>query len=225
MPHRRILLSLVVGAAVATAACQTTNPYTGEQQTSKATIGAGIGAVAGAVLGAATGKNAKDRRKRALIGAGIGGLTGAGVGAYMDQQEAKLRQKLAGTGVSVTRNGDDITLNMPSNITFKTGSADLNSNFFNVLNGVTMVVQEYNKTLIVISGHTDDVGTDANNQALSERRAAAVGQYLAGQGVSGQRLTTAGYGESQPVASNKNEAGRAQNRRVEVTLEPIREEG
>jgi outer membrane protein OmpA-like peptidoglycan-associated protein len=225
MSKPQVLTALSVGIAVAVAGCTTINPYTGEKQTSDATIGAGIGAVAGAVLGAATGKNAHDRRKRALIGAGIGGLAGAGVGAYMDQQEAKLRQKLAGTGVSVTRNGDDITLNMPSNITFKTGSNDLNSDFFKVLDGVTMVVQEYNKTLIVIAGHTDDVGTEEHNQALSERRAASVGQYLASRGVDGQRITTAGYGESQPIASNKTEAGRAQNRRVEVTLEPLKTEG
>src|SRR6185503_18869510 len=100
---QKFLSGMSVCVAVALAGCQTTNPYTGEQQTSKTTIGASIGALAGAVLGAATGKDAKDRRKRALIGAGIGGITGAGVGAYMDAQEAKLREKLAGTGVSVTR--------------------------------------------------------------------------------------------------------------------------
>jgi outer membrane protein OmpA-like peptidoglycan-associated protein len=217
----KVLAGIAVGVAVALAGCQTTNPYTGEQQTSKTTIGAGIGALAGAVLGAATGKDAKDRRKRALIGAGIGGLAGAGVGAYMDQQEAKLRQKLAGTGVSVTRNGDNIVLNMPGNITFKTGSADLNADFFRVLDGVGMVVEEYNKTLIVITGHTDNVGSDENNQALSERRAAAVGQYLLGKGINNQRVLTAGFGETRPVAPNDSEAGRSQNRRVEVTLEPI----
>jgi outer membrane protein OmpA-like peptidoglycan-associated protein len=214
---------MAVSAAVALAGCQTTNPYTGEQQTSKATIGASIGALAGAVLGAATGKDAKDRRKRALIGAGVGGLAGAGIGAYQDKQEAELRQKLAGTGVSVTRNGDNIVLNMPGNITFRTGSADLNADFFRVLDGVDIVVQKYDKTLIVIEGHTDNVGTDENNQALSERRAAAVGQYLTGKGINGQRVLTAGLGESRPVASNDSDAGRTQNRRVEVRLEPITE--
>jgi outer membrane protein OmpA-like peptidoglycan-associated protein len=225
MSYKKILPGVAVSAAVLVAGCQTTNPYTGEQQTSKTTIGASIGAVAGAVLGAATGKNAKDRRKRALIGAGIGGLTGAGVGAYMDAQEAKLREKLAGTGVSVTRNGDEITLNMPGNITFQTGSADLNASFFKVLDGVTMVVQEYNKTLIVVSGHTDNVGKPEKNQALSERRAASVAQYLASRGVDGQRITTAGYGEDKPIASNTTAEGRSQNRRVEVTLEPLKAEG
>jgi outer membrane protein OmpA-like peptidoglycan-associated protein len=221
MSISRVPLALAVAGTVALAGCQTTNPYTGEKQTSKATVGAGIGALAGAVLGAATGKDAKDRRKRALIGAGIGGLTGAAVGGYMDQQEAKLRQKLAGTGVSVTRQGDNIVLNMPGNITFRTGSADLNAGFFKVLDGVGLVVEEYDKTLIVVEGHTDSVGSDDSNQALSERRAVSVGQYLMSKGVNTQRVLTAGFGESRPVASNDNDAGRSQNRRVEVRLEPI----
>ena len=221
MSISRVPVALAIAGTVALAGCQTTNPYTGEQQTSKTTIGAGIGAIAGAVLGAATGKDAKDRRKRALIGAGIGGLTGAGVGAYMDKQEADLRKKLAGTGVSVTRQGDNIVLNMPGNITFKTGSADLNADFYKVLDGVGIVVDEYDKTLIVVEGHTDNVGTDENNQTLSERRASTVGQYLMGKGVNGQRVLTAGFGEARPIASNDSEAGRSQNRRVEVRLEPI----
>jgi outer membrane protein OmpA-like peptidoglycan-associated protein len=221
MSISRVPLALAVAGTVALAGCQTTNPYTGEKQTSKATVGAGIGALAGAVLGAATGKDAKDRRKRALIGAGIGGLTGAAVGGYMDQQEAKLRQKLAGTGVSVTRQGDNIVLYMPGTITFRTGSADLNAGFFKVLDGVGLVVEEYDKTLIVVEGHTDSVGSDDSNQALSERRAVSVGQYLMSKGVNTQRVLTAGFGESRPVASNDNDAGRSQNRRVEVRLEPI----
>jgi outer membrane protein OmpA-like peptidoglycan-associated protein len=222
MSMSKALAGMVVCATVAVAGCQTTNPYTGEQQTSKTTIGAAIGAIAGAAIGAATGKDAKDRRKRALIGAGVGGLAGAGVGAYMDKQEAELRKKLAGTGVSVTRQGDNIVLNMPGNITFKTGSADLNADFYKVLDGVGIVVDEYEKTLIVVEGHTDSVGADDMNQALSERRAATVGQYIAGrQHVSDQRVLTAGFGESRPIASNDTDAGRAQNRRVEVRLEPI----
>ena len=221
MSKSRVLVGMAVCATVALAGCQTTNPYTGEQQTSKATIGAGIGALAGAVIGAATGKDAKDRRKRALIGAGIGGLTGAGVGGYMDAQEAKLRQKLAGTGVSVTRQGDNIVLNMPGNITFKTGSSDLNADFYKVLDGVGIVVEEYDKTLIVVEGHTDNVGADDMNQGLSERRAMSVGQYIATKGINGQRVRAAGFGESRPIASSDTDGGRSQNRRVEVRLEPI----
>ncbi|MGH8441457.1 MAG: OmpA family protein [Nevskiaceae bacterium] len=221
MSNSKLVTGMVVCTAVMVAGCQTTDPYTGEQETSKATIGAGIGALAGAVIGAATGKDAKDRRKRALIGAGVGGLTGAGVGAYMDAQEAKLRKKLAGTGVSVTRQGENIVLNMPSNITFKTGSSDLNADFFKVLDGVALVVDEYDKTLIVIEGHTDSVGSDETNQSLSERRASAVSHYLGSKGVNSQRVLAAGFGESRPVTSNDTDGGRSQNRRVEVRLEPI----
>jgi outer membrane protein OmpA-like peptidoglycan-associated protein len=221
MSTSKLITGIAVCTAVMLAGCQTTDPYTGEKEASKTTIGAGIGALAGAVLGAATGKDSKDRRKRALIGAGVGGLAGAGVGAYMDAQEAKLRKKLAGTGVSVTRQGDNIVLNMPGNITFKTGSSDLNADFYKVLDGVGLVVEEYNKTLIVIEGHTDSVGSDDSNQSLSERRASSVGQYLMGKGVNGQRVLTAGFGEARPVASNDTDSGRSQNRRVEVRLEPI----
>lgn len=224
MRYTKILSGGLLSASVALTGCQTINPYTGEEQTSKSTYGAVIGAVAGAAIGAATGKDSKDRRKRALIGAGGGALAGGAIGGYMDVQEAKLREKMKGTGVSVTRNGNNITLNMPGNITFKTGSSDLNADFYRVLDGVGMVVDEYEKTLVVISGHTDNVGSDENNQALSERRAASVGQYLGGKGVNSQRIITAGFGESRPVSSNDSDAGRSSNRRVEVTLEPITEQ-
>ncbi|HUR40104.1 MAG TPA: OmpA family protein [Verrucomicrobiae bacterium] len=217
----QIIASALV-ATVAVAGC-TTNPYTGESEASKASIGAGIGALAGAVLGAATGDDAKERRKRALIGAGAGAIAGGGVGYYMDVQEAKLREQLKGTGVSVTRVGENIVLNMPGNITFQTGSADLNTSFLRVLDSVGIVLKEYNKTLVVIAGHTDNVGTDANNQSLSERRAAAVGTYLAGRAVAAERMVITGYGESRPVASNESNDGRNQNRRVELTLEPIKQ--
>jgi outer membrane protein OmpA-like peptidoglycan-associated protein len=200
------------------AGCTTVNPYTRESQTSKAAKGAGIGAAAGAVAGLLT---KGDKLQNALIGAGVGALAGGGVGYYMDVQEAKLRQKLEGTGVSVTRIGDNITLNMPSSITFATNSADLNSQFYNALGGVAMVLKEYNKTVIEVAGHTDSTGSDQYNQQLSDRRASSVANYLVGQGISQQRLLTVGAGESRPVASNATEAGRAQNRRVEMTIVPI----
>jgi outer membrane protein OmpA-like peptidoglycan-associated protein len=200
------------------AACTTINPYTGEQQTSKVVKGAGIGAAAGAVAGLLT---KGDKLENALIGAGVGALAGGGVGYYMDVQEAKLRQKLANTGVSVTRNGDNITLNMPSSITFATNSADLNAQFFNALDGVTMVLKEYDKTVIEVAGHTDSTGSEQYNQALSERRAQAVASYLASHGVNQKRLITVGAGELHPIASNDTEAGRAQNRRVELTIVPV----
>lgn len=220
---RSIGLVGLVTAAVGLSGCQTTNPYSGEQQTSKATYGAIIGAVAGAAVGAATGDDAKERRKRALIGAAGGGIAGGSVGYYMDVQEAKLREQLKGTGVSVTRVGENIVLNMPGNITFRTGSADLNSDFLRVLDSVGLVLKEYDKTLVAIAGHTDSVGSDANNQTLSQQRAESVGKYLAGRNVAGERMVITGYGESRPVASNDTESGRSQNRRVELTLEPIKQ--
>jgi outer membrane protein OmpA-like peptidoglycan-associated protein len=208
-------------AAMGLAGCQTTNPYTGEQQTSKAAKGAGIGAAAGAVVGLITGDDSKERRERALIGAGVGAVAGGSVGYYMDVQEAKLRQQLQGTGVSVTRMGENITLNMPGNITFKTDSADLNSNFFSVLDSVTLVLKEYNKTIVEVAGHTDSTGTTEYNQALSQRRAQTVATYLSGKGVLEQRIITVGAGEGHPVATNDTPDGRQLNRRVELTLAPI----
>ncbi len=209
-----------VGIVVAclTAGCTTINPYTQESQTSKAVKGAGVGAAAGAVIGLLT---KGDKLENALIGAGVGALAGGGVGYYMDVQEAKLRQKLEGTGVSVTRVGDNITLNMPSSITFALNSADLNAQFYNALGGVAMVLKEYNKTVIEVAGHTDSSGSDQYNQQLSQRRASSVATYMAGQGISSQRLLTVGAGESHPIASNDSEAGRSQNRRVEMTIVPI----
>jgi outer membrane protein OmpA-like peptidoglycan-associated protein len=214
---------LVMTAAFTVTACQTTDAYTGEKKVNKTTKGAGIGALAGAVLGAATGDNSKERRKRALIGAGVGALTGAGVGAYMDRQESKLRAQLEGSGVSVTRNGNDLILNMPGNITFKSASADLNSNFFRVLDSVGLVLKEFDKTLIDVEGHTDSDGTDSYNQQLSLERANSVGTYLQSHGVNGQRIVAFGAGEARPIASNDNAAGKQQNRRVELKLQPITE--
>jgi len=214
---------LVVMAAFTVTACQTTDAYTGEKKVNKTSKGAGIGAIAGAVLGAATGDNSKERRKRALIGAGVGALAGAGVGAYMDKQEAKLRAQLQGTGVSVTRSGDDLILNMPGNITFKTASADLNSGFFQVLDSVALVLKEFDKTLIDVEGHTDSDGDNAYNQTLSQQRANSVGGYLQSHGVNSQRVVTIGAGEGRPIASNSTPQGKQQNRRVELKLQPITE--
>jgi outer membrane protein OmpA-like peptidoglycan-associated protein len=139
----------------------------------------------------------------------------------MDVQEAKLRQQLQGTGVSVTRIGDNITLNMPGNITFRTDSADLNASFFSVLDSVSLVVKEYEKTIIEVAGHTDSTGTAEYNQALSERRSQTVATYLVGKGVMDQRIIRVGAGESRPVATNDTPEGRQLNRRVELTLTPI----
>jgi len=212
---------LVIGITVSMVACSTINPYTGEQQTSKAVKGAAIGAAAGAVVGLISGDDGRERRKRALIGAGVGAIAGGSVGYYMDVQEAKLRQKLAGTGVSVTRDGDTIILNMPSNITFAVDSYDISSDFYQVLDSVTIVVNEYDKTLIEVMGHTDSTGSDQYNQRLSERRAQSVTDYFTSREIIPTRLQHYGYGEGYPVANNDTEQGRALNRRVEIALVPI----
>jgi len=219
MENQSVKLSVIALALITFGTgCSTINPYTGEQQTSKAVKGATIGAVAGAVAGLLT---KGDKLDNALIGAGVGALAGGGVGYYMDVQEKKLRDRLAGTGVSVTRNGDNITLNLPSNVTFASNSADLNQQFFNTLDGVSLVLKEYDKTVIEVAGHTDNTGSDQYTKALSERRASSVAGYLASHGVKDARLLRVGAGEAYPVASNATEAGRAQNRRVELTIVPV----
>jgi outer membrane protein OmpA-like peptidoglycan-associated protein len=220
LSSRSKFMQLGVAAAlvVFVSGCTTVNPYTREDQTSKAAKGAGIGAAAGAVVGLLT---KGDKLQNALIGAGVGAIAGGGVGYYMDVQEAKLRQKLEGTGVSVTRMGDNITLNMPSSITFATNSSDLNAQFYNALDGVSMVLKEYEKTVVEVAGHTDSTGSDQYNQALSQRRAQSVAGYLGSHGVVGTRLMTVGAGEGHPVASNDSEQGRSANRRVELTIVPV----
>lgn len=213
--------AVVIGLVTVLSACTTLDPYTREERTARAQRQAVIGAAAGAVAGLITGDSSMERKKRALVGAGLGALAGAGVGTYMDRQEAKLRAELERTGVSVTRIGDNITLNMPGNITFATNSADLNASFFEVLNSVAIVVNEFNQTVIEVAGHTDNTGSDAYNQQLSERRAAAVAAYLGTRNVRQDRVITVGMGEGRPIATNDTEAGRQMNRRVELTLVPL----
>ncbi|MDJ0699571.1 MAG: OmpA family protein [Woeseiaceae bacterium] len=214
-------VSAILGIAVLVSACETLDPYTRESETSKATKGALIGAAAGAVVGLISGDDAVERRQRALIGAGVGALAGGSIGYYMDRQEAKLRAELEGTGVSVTRIGDNITLNMPGNVTFATDSSDLNPAFFDVLNSVGKVLNEFDQTVVEVAGHTDSTGSDAYNQSLSERRSASVSSYLRTQGVMPQRIIEVGMGESRPVADNSSASGRQLNRRVEITMVPI----
>jgi outer membrane protein OmpA-like peptidoglycan-associated protein len=214
-------LFVIVGMATILGGCETLDPYTGESETSKATKGALIGAAAGAVAGLMTGDDAVERRQHALIGAGIGALAGGAVGNYMDRQEAKLRAELQGTGVSVTRMGDNITLNMPGNVTFDTDSSALRPQFFGVLNSVGKVLTEYDKTVVEVAGHTDSTGSDAYNMQLSQRRANTVGEYLYTQGIMDQRIISVGMGEHHPIADNSTAEGRQLNRRVEITLVPV----
>ena len=219
---RIAVIAFVLWVSVSLIACTTINPYTEEKQTSKAAGGAAIGGAVGAILGAATASKGK-RAERALIGAGVGAVAGGGAGYYMDVQEAKLRQKLQGTGVHVVRSGNDIRLVMPGDVTFETDSASLDPKFFSVLDSVATVLQEYKSTLVTVAGYTDSTGTSEHNQVLSEKRAATVALYLSNRGVAKERLAAVGHGESNPVAGNDTAEGRSKNRRVEITLEPITE--
>lgn len=220
MHKTRLFHIVIVALSFLVFGCSTIDPYTGEQKTSHATKGAGIGALSGALLGAATSSKG-DRKKAVVTGAVVGGAVGGGIGYYMDVQEAKLRQYLQGTGVQVRREGNNIRLIMPGNITFSTGRAEIKSSFYEVLNSVSLVLKEYAKTSIRIAGHTDSIGTESSNQTLSERRAESVSSYLRSRGISAGRIQATGYGERYPIASNINEAGRSQNRRVELELIPL----
>lgn len=215
--------ALALATPVAMSACTTTDPYTGEQQASKASRNAAIGAASGAVLGAIIGNNTGggDATKGALIGAAAGGLTGGGIGAYQDRQEARLRQELASTGVRVQRVGDTITLVMPGNVTFDTDQSSIRPEFYRTLNAVAEVVSEFDRTIVNVEGHTDATGSDAYNDELSVRRAVSVGNYIASQGVAANRIDARGFGERRPIADNSTPQGRAQNRRVEIDLVPI----
>lgn len=202
------------------AGCQTMDPYTGESKTSNATSGAVIGAVSGAVIGAAT-SSKKDRGKGALIGATAGGAIGGGVGYYMDQQEMQLRQRLENSGVRVAREGNEIRLIMPGNITFDTNRFDVRSGFFDTLSSVAVVLKEFDQTRVEVAGHTDSTGSLEYNQTLSEKRAQSVADYLASQGITRDRLVAVGFGPRYPLASNTTEEGRQQNRRVELKILPL----
>lgn len=202
-------------------ACSTLDPYTREEKTSNATKGAAIGAATGIAIGLISGDSSSKRKKNALIMGGVGALAGGGVGYYMDQQEMKLRQQLEGTGVSVTRMGDNITLNMPGNITFSVDSADISSGFYGILDSVALVLNEFDKTVVEVAGHTDSTGSAQYNQGLSERRANSVAAYLRSRQVMDQRLMVVGAGENYPIASNNSSSGRQLNRRVEITIVPL----
>jgi len=223
---KKLLIMITIASLSVVSACQTYDPYTGEQKTSNAAKGAGIGAGVGAVLAYLTNRNesSKKRQKRMLQAAGIGAIAGGGIGYYMDTQEAKLRKTLRDTGVSVERDGDNINLVMPGNITFVTAGHDLSADFHAVLDSVILVLQEFDKTIIVVSGHTDSKGSVDYNQALSERRADSVAEYLLDKGVVVARLETIGFGEANPIADNATAEGRSLNRRVELSLLPITEQ-
>lgn len=214
----RLFIALIL--SVALIGCTTMDPYSGDQKTSNTAKGAGIGAVAGAVVGAASASKS-DRGKGALTGALVGGAIGGGVGNYMDRQEAALRNRLQGSGVQVRREGNNLYLVMPGNITFATGRAEIRSDFYEVLNSVGLVLKEFNQTAIRVTGHTDSTGSASLNQTLSEQRAGSVSSYLISQGVASNRIQSYGEGPRYPIATNDTEAGRQANRRVELELIPM----
>jgi len=214
-------LIIAAAAAVALAGCAATQDFTSNPEKQKTRQGAAIGAAGGAVAGLLI----DGGWKGALIGAGVGALAGGAVGNYQDKQEKKLRQQMAGTGVEVVRKGDNITLDMPGNVTFAFDSAELNPQFNSVLDKVAQTLVEFDQTVIQIAGHTDSTGSHAYNMKLSDQRAASVRGYLAGRGVPGQRMHTVGAGPDHPIADNSTEAGRAENRRVEITIVPVTQEG
>lgn len=201
--------------------CTSIDPYTGEEKTSNTTKGTAAGAILGAAVGAAT-SSKNDRDKGVLTGALAGAAIGGGTGYYMDRQEKILRQRLQGTGVQVARDGDNIQLIMPGNITFETGKSDIRSDFHSVLDSVATVLNEFKDTRIVVSGHTDNTGGADLNQMLSEQRASSVKMYLINQKISAGRINSVGYSYRYPIASNSTAEGRAANRRVELSLEPLK---
>ena len=209
-------LALLVG-------CASNNPYDAPQQSSggvgkTATYG-GLAALAGAAVGAAVNHN--DRGKGAAIGAVLAGAAGAGYGYYADRQEAELRRSMEGTGVEVQRQGDDIKLIMPGNITFATDSAEIAPSFYAPLNNLATSFKQFQNNSIEIVGYTDSTGSRQHNMQLSQRRAQSVTSYLTAQGIDATRLSSRGAGPDQPIADNASAEGRAQNRRVEVNLKPL----
>ncbi|MFS0737306.1 OmpA family protein [Sphingomonas sp. 1P06PA] len=210
-------------ALLASVAACTTDPVTGERTISKAAIGAGVGALGGYLAGDIVGGR-RDRTEK-IVGAGIGAIAGGAIGGYMDRQERELRERTAGTDVEVIRQGDDILLNIPSGVTFDTNSYAIQPQFRATLDKVAQTLNEYDQTFVDVYGHTDSTGNDQINIPLSQNRARSVGDYLAMRGVKSARIGTQGFGSSQPVASNDTPDGRQENRRVEIKLVPIRDEG
>ena len=204
----------VLAAAALLAGCQNVSNRTLGTAAGGAILGAGVGMIAGG-----------DDKRNAAIGAVVGGLAGAAVGVYMDRQEEALRQQTAGTGIEVERVGDQIALTMPSGITFDVNSAEIQGDFYGPLDEVGTTLLEYPKTDVAVVGQASSDGSDDYNQELSERRANSVRSYLINSGVQSVRLQAIGMGETQPIADNATQAGREANRRVEILLTPIVEEG
>lgn len=210
-------LAILIAFTLAAAGCA--QPMTKTQK--GAAIGTGVGAAAGAGLGQAIGGDTKATLLGAGIGAVVGGLAGGSIGRYMDNQEAMMRQQLAGVeGANIQRNANLLAVTFKSDVLFDTNSAALKAGSYDEMSRVSQVLNQYPETTIMIAGHTDSTGSETYNQQLAERRAAAVKNALTGQGVNPTRMSTIGYGESRPIADNNTESGRQINRRVEITIAP-----
>lgn len=221
MKKSRLVVSSIAALSLVTVSGCVTDPNTGERKVSRtAAVGAG-GALAGMLLGGLIGGGTGR-----IIGAGIGGVAGAAVGYQMDKQIRELKEQTAGSGIDVTEvdNGQAILVNLPDGVTFDVDSATLKPQFRATLDQIAQNLQTYPDSLIDVYGHTDSTGSDQYNQALSERRARTVADYLTMRGVSAARIRSQGYGETMPVASNDTVEGRARNRRVEIKIVPITRE-
>lgn len=218
--------SLLAGLAITLAVGGCANTNTGWDSMSGTQKGAILGTLGGAAAGAVIGHN--NRGKGALIGAVGGALAGAAIGNYMDRQKQELDVSLASEvqagNIIIQQNSDkSIKVTMTSTTSFDTGSYTIKSGFYPTLNKITNILTKYPKTTLAISGHTDNQGTDAINNPLSENRAMAVSNYLGGRGVIPERMSVVGRGRFEPRASNTNEEGRRLNRRVEILISPITE--
>ncbi|PLY02597.1 MAG: hypothetical protein C0623_03545 [Desulfuromonas sp.] len=179
------------------------------------------GALIGAASGALVGQAARGDTKGTLVGATLGAATGAGIGHYMDVQEQKMRNALASVeGVNIVRDGNVLFVTFRSDNQFNVGSFTLLGSSQSDVARMSAVLAEFEKTRIVVSGHTDSTGSESLNQTLSERRAGAVRNIMLANGVAASRITAVGFGESQPIASNDTNYGRQLNRRVEIKITP-----
>lgn len=209
---RPVAVGLLLSTASLSWGCQSEMTATEGRGTRGAAIGATSGALLGGIIGSRTGSWAKG----ALLGAAIGGAAGSVIGNYMDRQAAEIRRDVQ--GAQVERVGEGIRVVFDSGILFSTGSSTINSSSRYNIEKLARIMNNYKDTNVVIEGHTDTVGNEATNQTLSERRAESVGSLLRAYGVSGSRISSVGYGETRPVATNETEAGRRLNRRVEVLI-------
>ena len=196
------------------------DPNTSGDPNARTKNGAMIGGLVGALGGAAVSDD--DKLKGALIGGALGAGAGALIGQNLDRQAAELRGSLSNPNITVTNYGDYLVVNMPQDVLFATDSADLRGTLTRDVQAVANSLVKYPNSTIQVIGHTDSTGSDAYNMDLSQRRAASVANVLNYSGVPASRIQTIGKGKTQPIASNATEAGRAQNRRVEIIIRPYR---